>query len=106
MKITDAARQKMIDVLIGEKTPLLRFGLQGGGCAGMSYYFAVEAAKEEDDLEYPLTGDFKLLVDAASSMYLEEAEIDYKKDLMGEAFVFNNPTVKSSCGCGTSVNFE
>jgi iron-sulfur cluster assembly protein len=105
MKITDAARLKMIDVLRGETTPLLRFGLQGGGCAGMNYYFAVETTKEEDDLEYVLQDEYKLIVDAASSMYLEEAEIDYKKDLMGESFVFNNPTVKSSCGCGQSVLF-
>jgi len=40
-----------------------------------------------------------------SNTYLQEAEIDYKKDMMGETFVFKNPNVKHSCGCGSSVGF-
>ena len=103
--ITEKAKERMISVLIDEKSTLLRFGLQGGGCNGFNYYFAVEKEKSEDDFEYPLDETHILLVDAASSMYLEEAEIDYKKDLMGETFVFNNPNTKSSCGCGSSVGF-
>jgi len=104
--ITDLAKQKMIDVLIGEKATLLRFGLQGGGCNGMSYYFAVEEKQDiDEDFEYHLDDTHTLLIDPMSNTYLDEAEIDYKKDLMGEAFVFNNPNVKSSCGCGSSVNF-
>ena len=106
IKLTDLAKQKMIDVLNDEKATLLRFGLQGGGCNGFQYFFAVEEAQNmEDDFEYPLDDTHTLLVDAASSMYLEEATIDYKKDLMGESFVFSNPNQKTSCGCGSSVNF-
>jgi iron-sulfur cluster assembly protein len=105
IKITDVAKAKLIDILIEEKVSLIRFGLQGGGCNGMSYYFVTEQTQEADDFEYALTDTYKLIVDAASSMYLDDAEIDYKKDLMGEAFVFNNPNVKASCGCGSSVNF-
>lgn len=103
--ITDKAKERMIGVLIDERTPFLRFGLQGGGCNGMSYYFAVETEKDEDDFVIDLNETYKLIIDPASNMYLEAAEIDYKKDLMGETFVFNNPNVKSSCGCGSSVGF-
>ncbi len=105
MKITDAAKEKIIDVLTDEKSTVLRFGLQGGGCNGLQYFFAVEAAKEEGDTEYPITDTLMLVVDAMSSMYLEGAEIDYKKDLMGENFVFTNPNTSSKCGCGSSVGF-
>jgi len=103
--ITESARGKIIDVLIDEKATMLRFGLQGGGCNGFTYYFAIEQEKAEDDFEISITDEYKLLVDAMSNMYLEEAEIDYKKDMMGETFVFNNPNQKSSCGCGSSVGF-
>jgi len=104
--ITDLAKEKMIAVLVDEKATLLRFGLKGGGCNGFEYYFAVEQSQNmEDDFEYPLDDTHTLLVDAASSMYLEEAIIDYKRDLMGESFVFSNPNQKGSCGCGSSVSF-
>lgn len=105
IKITENARSKMVDVLIDEKSRMLRFGLQGGGCNGFQYYFAVESEKAEDDSEISLGDGYIMLVDAMSAMYLEEAEIDYKKDLMGETFVFNNPNQKTSCGCGNSVGF-
>jgi len=105
--ITDSAKEKMIDVLINEKSSFLRFGLQGGGCNGFQYFFAVEENVEEGDIEISLDDTFlyTLLIDSTSNMYLDEAEIDYKKDIMGESFVFNNPNTKTSCGCGSSVGF-
>lgn len=105
IRVTEAARTRMVDVLIDEKASLLRFGLQGGGCNGFQYYFAVETEKAEDDLEVNVGDGYTLLVDAMSMMYLEDAEIDFKRDLMGENFTFNNPNVSNSCGCGSSVGF-
>ncbi len=105
IKVTEAAKTRMIDVLIDEKASLLRFGLQGGGCNGFQYYFAIEKEKFEDDSEVYLGDGYTVLVDAMSMMYLQEAEIDFKRDLMGENFVFNNPNVAHSCGCGSSVGF-
>lgn len=105
IKITEAAKSKIVDVLIDEKARFLRFGLQGGGCNGFQYYFSVDKEKAEDDIEVNIGDGYTLLIDAMSMMYLEEAEIDYKKDLMGESFVFNNPNQKTSCGCGSSVGF-
>lgn len=106
IKITDTAKEKMISVLGEENATALRFGLQGGGCNGFQYFFMVEhEIAGEDDFVYPLDDKCNLLVDAASSMYLEDAEVDYKKDIMGETFVFNNPNTTTKCGCGSSVGF-
>lgn len=106
IKITEQAKDKIISILQEESATVIRFGLQGGGCNGFTYFLAIETEpKEEDDFEYPLGESYTILVDAASSMYLEEAEVDYRKDIMGESFVFNNPHQKSSCGCGNSVGF-
>ena len=105
IKVTEKAKEKIISILNEENSQMLRFGLQGGGCSGFTYFFSVEKKKEEDDLEFPLGDSHILIVDAASNMYLEEAEIDYKKDIMGESFIFNNPNQKTSCGCGSSVGF-
>lgn len=105
INITDAAKERIIDILKTENSNMLRFGLQGSGCNGFSYFLSIETERSEDDLVYPINEISMLLVDAMSNMYLSEAEIDYKKDMMGESFVFNNPNQKTSCGCGSSVSF-
>ncbi len=105
IQITNSAKEKIVSILSEEKATFLRFGLQGGGCNGFTYFFAVEKELSDDDFQIDIDGSHTLLVDAASNMYLEEAEIDYKKDMMGESFVFNNPNQKTSCGCGSSVGF-
>ena len=105
IRITERAKTKMVDVLIDERSKFLRFGLHGGGCNGFQYYFAIEREKDTDDVEISLEDGYVLLVDAFSIMYLEDTEVDYKKDLMNENFVFNNPKVAHSCGCGSSVSF-
>jgi iron-sulfur cluster assembly accessory protein len=47
-------------------------------------------------------GGFKVFVDRGSSMYLDGTEIDWVEALTGSGFKFNNPNVKSTCGCGES----
>ena len=49
-------------------------------------------------------GDLKVFVDQASLLYLEGAEVDYVETLEGSGFKFNNPNVKSTCGCGSSFS--
>jgi iron-sulfur cluster assembly protein len=105
VRITDKAKEKIISILKEENSPFLRFGLQGGGCNGFTYFITLDKEIAEDDFQIPIDNSYTMLVDAASNMYLEEAEIDYKKDMMGESFIFNNPNQKSSCGCGSSVGF-
>ena len=45
--------------------------------------------------------DLKVFVDQASLLYLDGAEVDYVESLEGSGFKFNNPNVKSTCGCGS-----
>lgn len=105
INITEQAKQKILSILDDEGGTMVRFGLQGGGCNGFQYFITLEDKQEDDDFEVPIDDERKLLVDAMSNTYLQEAEIDYKKDMMGETFVFKNPNVKHSCGCGSSVGF-
>lgn len=102
--VTDAARKQLAQILQDEGQTEIRFGLRGGGCSGFSYYFSFES-RVEDDLTVVELGNGSLIVDPMSAMYLDGAEIDYKKDIMGETFVFSNPNTKTQCGCGNSVGF-
>ena len=46
----------------------------------------------------------KVYVDATSVMYLNGAIVDYVETLEGAGFKFENPNVKSTCGCGSSFS--
>jgi iron-sulfur cluster insertion protein len=85
-----------------EANMALRLRVVGGGCAGFSYdlYFDEPA---EVDRQFEMQG-VKVLVDEMSLMYLVGVEIDYVEGLQGAGFKFNNPNVKSTCGCGSSFS--
>lgn len=104
--ITDNAKERVVSILGEMNKKFLRLGVQGGGCHGFTYFFDADTEKEEDDYVFPITDDYSMVVDIFSFGYLDNAEIDYKKDLMGESFVFNNPNVKAQCGCANSVSFD
>ena len=80
----------------------LRLGVKGGGCSGMSYVLALEeAVPKEYDQTFEQDG-IKVLIDAKSHLYLDGITIDFKGNLMGGGFEFQNPNATKSCGCGTS----
>jgi iron-sulfur cluster insertion protein len=103
--ITEAAKNKIIDLLIDEHNPklMLRTFVQGGGCSGFSYGFTFDEEVAEDDFAFPVD-TFQVVVDAMSMQYLQGATIDYKEEVMGSQFVINNPNAKTSCGCGSSFS--
>ena len=101
--ITNAAKSKILNLLIEENNPKLslRTFVQGGGCSGFSYGFTFDEVMNDDDFEVPL-GEFRVLVDAMSMQYLEGASIDYKDEIMRKEFIITNPNAKHTCGCGSS----
>jgi iron-sulfur cluster insertion protein len=106
VEITQAAKSRIIDLLIDENNPklALRTFVQGGGCSGFSYGFTFDEEKNEDDFEFPINEQYNVLVDAMSMQYLTGAVIDYKEDIMGSNFSISNPQAKSTCGCGSSFS--
>lgn len=105
LTITESAKVKILDLFAEEDNPnlSLRTFVQGGGCSGMSYGFVFDEVMNEDDFEIPLN-NHKVLVDAMSMQYLQDANIDYKEDLQGSQFKITNPNAQSTCGCGNSFS--
>ena len=103
--ITESAKIKILDLFAeeGNSDLKLRTFVQGGGCSGMSYGFTFDEIKNEDDFEIPL-GNTKVLIDAMSMQYLQDANIDYKDEFMRKEFVITNPNAKHTCGCGSSFS--
>jgi iron-sulfur cluster insertion protein len=101
--ITDVAASKVNEIRQAEAIEpqmALRLRVVGGGCAGFSYDLYFDEATEVDR-RFPING-VDVVVDEMSLMYLVGTEIDYVEGLQGAGFKFNNPNVKSTCGCGSS----
>jgi iron-sulfur cluster assembly accessory protein len=81
----------------------LRVGVVGGGCSGFSYSMSFENSPGMMDKSFNFDG-LKVLVDATSLMYLNGCTVDYIETLEGAGFKFDNPQVKSTCGCGSSFS--
>ena len=81
----------------------LRMGVVGGGCSGFSYSMSFENSAGMMDKVLTFEG-LKVFVDATSMMYLAGCNIDYVETLEGAGFKFENPNVKSTCGCGSSFS--
>lgn len=81
----------------------LRVGVVGGGCSGFSYSLQFDTSSGMMDKVFDMDG-LKVFVDATSIMYLNGCRVDYVETLEGAGFKFENPNVKSTCGCGSSFN--
>ncbi len=81
----------------------LRISVVGGGCSGFSYSMAFENKQQMLDKAYDFSG-LKVFIDQASMLYLDGAEVDYVETMEGSGFKFNNPNVKTTCGCGSSFS--
>src|SRR5438045_6121558 len=81
----------------------LRVGVVGGGCSGFSYSMSFENQAGMMDKQYEFDG-LKVFIDATSVAYLNGAIVDYIETLEGAGFKFENPNVKSTCGCGSSFS--
>lgn len=106
INVTESAKEKLIIIIDEEKVKAVRFGLQGGGCSGFTYFFTLEQEIYEDDLQVQLDANHIMVIDAMSCMYLEGSQVDYRSDVMGDKFVFDNPNAVTHCGCGSSVSFD
>lgn len=81
----------------------LRVGVKGGGCSGFSYVLDLTESERESDEKFEIHG-IRVICDPKSLLYLDGVTIDFKDEIMGRGFVFNNPNATSSCGCGSSFS--
>ncbi|MBO0910946.1 MAG: iron-sulfur cluster assembly accessory protein [Acidobacteria bacterium] len=103
--LTPKAVAKVKEIM-DQQTPApsgLRIGVVGGGCSGFSYSMSFENSAGMMDKVFDMDG-LKVYVDATSVMYLNGCIVDYLETLEGAGFKFENPNVKSTCGCGSSFS--
>ena len=117
VSITSSALIQLGKIAKEHSASSILFSIKGGGCNGFTYKLkpTSEVPDKLDEivclknqfsslpekLDTPLTS---VQVCGHSLIHLLGTKIDWKKDIMGEAFHFTNPMATSSCGCGTSFN--
>lgn len=82
----------------------LRIGIKAGGCSGLSYTFAWEAAPREGDHVFDGPEGARVFIDPRSFRFLDGTTLDYDTSLVSKGFMFSNPHAKATCGCGTSFS--
>ena len=100
IEFTESANNEIERIILekGKKT-YFRISVKGGGCSGFKYNFSFDDKVNEND---NLFG--KTVIDKDSLKIIDGSKIDFKKELIGNSFVINNPKASSSCGCGLSFS--
>lgn len=81
----------------------IRLAVRPSGCSGLAYVLEYADEVKEGELTFESNG-IKIITDPKSYLHIEGTVLDYVREGVQEGFRFNNPNVKSACGCGESFN--
>jgi len=100
IEFTDSAQNEIHRMILEKGSKFyFRISVKGGGCSGFKYDFSFDDKIKSDDKVFD-----KTLIDKNSLEIINGSTIDFKKELIGNSFVINNPKASSSCGCGLSFS--
>tara|TARA_B100001063_G_scaffold209695_1_gene206838 strand:- start:275 stop:589 length:315 start_codon:yes stop_codon:yes gene_type:complete len=99
LNFTDQALNQINLITKGNDKKYFRITVQGGGCSGFKYNFGFDSKSNGDDVIFG-----KAIVDKSSLDIISGSVVDFKKEMIGESFVIENPKATASCGCGLSFS--
>ncbi|PWN22522.1 hypothetical protein BCV69DRAFT_306731, partial [Microstroma glucosiphilum] len=99
---TPTAVERLNELLESDSGPrLIRIGVRNKGCAGMSYHLEYVTPDQAGKFDERVKQDgVEVLIDSKALFSIIGSEMDWQEDKLSAKFVFNNPNVKESCGCG------
>ncbi len=83
-----------------DNSKLLRIGVKGGGCSGMSYVLGFDDRQAGDET-FESDG-ISYIMNPAHGLYLMGMQVDWQNGLNARGFTFSNPNASKTCGCGSS----
>ena len=99
LNFTDQALNQINLITKGDEKKYFRITVQGGGCSGFKYSFGFDSKSNDDDIIFG-----KTIIDKSSLDIISGSVVDFKKEMIGETFVIDNPKATASCGCGLSFS--
>ena len=99
LNFTDQALNQINIITKDQNKKFFRITVQGGGCSGFKYNFGFDTKTNDDDVVFG-----KAIIDRSSLDIISGSVVDFKKEMIGESFVIDNPKATASCGCGLSFS--
>ncbi len=99
-----SAIHKLESILLKSNKNAIRFYVKGGGCNGFNYKLKPTNEIPDNLDEIVKIDGVEIHICNSSTMHLLGTHIDWKEDIMGQGFHFENPMAQSKCGCGTSFS--
>ena len=99
LNFTDQALNQINLITKDQDKKFFRITVQGGGCSGFKYNFGFDTKTNDDDIVFG-----KAIIDRSSLDIISGSVVDFKKEMIGESFVIENPKATASCGCGLSFS--
>ena len=100
IEFTNRAKEQIEKIISKDQLKkFFRISVKGGGCSGFKYNFSFDDKIDNEDVLFG-----KAVIDNTSLDIISGSTIDFKKEMIGESFVINNPKAASSCGCGLSFS--
>ena len=99
LNFTDQALNQINIITKDQDKKFFRITVQGGGCSGFKYNFGFDTKTNDDDVVFG-----KAIIDKSSLDIISGSIVDFKKEMIGESFVIDNPKATASCGCGLSFS--
>jgi len=99
LNFTNKALNQINLITKGDEKKFFRITVQGGGCSGFKYNFTFDSKSNGDDITFG-----KTIIDKSSLDIISGSVVDFKKEMIGESFVIDNPKATASCGCGLSFS--
>ena len=99
LNFTDQALNQINIITKDQDKKFFRITVQGGGCSGFKYNFGFDSKTNNDDAVFG-----KVIIDKSSLDIISGSVVDFKKEMIGESFVIDNPKATASCGCGLSFS--
>ncbi len=103
--ISSLAAERVRKLKKRRQTPdaVLRVGVRGGGCSGLTYWMDLVDQVEPKDKVFTFDDEeVTVAVDRKSYLFVNGSELDFEKTMVKTGFVFRNPLSNRSCSCGDS----
>ncbi|EPZ32389.1 hypothetical protein ROZALSC1DRAFT_28829 [Rozella allomycis CSF55] len=108
LTLTPNAVKRLIE--LQKPNELVRINVKNRGCSGLTYTLDYtkdkgkfdELVEQDGKQNSGIQPGVKVLIDSKAIFSVVGSEIDFVEDKLSSQFVFNNPNVKGSCGCGQS----